>query len=451
MLICSVYAGAILQFVRDNTVRVPGVGDICSLAGFDFERHGNNKYGAPVHAAKRQRSKQGKMEKSFLTFVATYPTWQPPATGRQMLVTLSQHTDNTAGAATAFLGGCGSYAGVPGPLPPQALNPVPMTQSMVVAGTGGVCNSAMFGLGVDTNAQKGGLRFGTASLHATQRRKLSPQLSEAAELQQHQQEMEEHEHILQAQQQQQRQDEEDVAGFDPLSAAAQAMQQQPAALPLGTSNGLDGTSGTGEGITTSGGSPGHASSPRVTPGVLPGNAPTHTPQTPAHVPHQLPLHPHIPQPSHLHHHHYQQQQQQPHSGSSQPRHAYQQPPHQVIQIYPSTLYPGGPSAGTVLSQIRASAYGGNPAFTSSLASGGAGSDFLPTNETEDLSARVAVGHSLLQSYYESQDMTVQHRYQNRIHARSAMFGLGMQNNAGSLGGTLEPAGTSLYGWQSGAF
>jgi hypothetical protein len=51
-------AGAILQFVRDTTTRVEGVGDVCSLALFDFSRHGNSKYGAPTHAAKRLRSKQ---------------------------------------------------------------------------------------------------------------------------------------------------------------------------------------------------------------------------------------------------------------------------------------------------------------------------------------------------------------------------------------------------------
>jgi hypothetical protein len=52
-------AGAILQFVADTTTRVEGVGDVCSLAVFDFDRHGNSKYGAPAHApAKRLRSKQ---------------------------------------------------------------------------------------------------------------------------------------------------------------------------------------------------------------------------------------------------------------------------------------------------------------------------------------------------------------------------------------------------------
>ncbi len=31
------------------------------------------------------RSKQGKMEKSFLSFAATYPAWEPDAAARQML------------------------------------------------------------------------------------------------------------------------------------------------------------------------------------------------------------------------------------------------------------------------------------------------------------------------------------------------------------------------------
>ena len=43
---------AILEFVRDNTVFVEGVGDICSLANFDFDKHGNSKYGAVTHCPK---------------------------------------------------------------------------------------------------------------------------------------------------------------------------------------------------------------------------------------------------------------------------------------------------------------------------------------------------------------------------------------------------------------
>ena len=34
------------------------------------------------------RSRQGKMEKSFLSFVSTYPTWEPGAAAKQMLASL---------------------------------------------------------------------------------------------------------------------------------------------------------------------------------------------------------------------------------------------------------------------------------------------------------------------------------------------------------------------------
>ena len=49
-------APAIVAFVRDHTVRVPGVGDVCSLAAFSLPMHGNPKYGSPYKAAKVSRS-----------------------------------------------------------------------------------------------------------------------------------------------------------------------------------------------------------------------------------------------------------------------------------------------------------------------------------------------------------------------------------------------------------
>lgn len=82
-------ADDIIQFVRQFTTNKSGVGDICSLSAFDFNRHGNKNYGAPSHAEKSHRSRQGKMEKSFLTFQATYPTWEPDTSGRNMLNSLN--------------------------------------------------------------------------------------------------------------------------------------------------------------------------------------------------------------------------------------------------------------------------------------------------------------------------------------------------------------------------
>jgi hypothetical protein len=45
-------APEILKFVRSFTTHVEGVGDICSLSAFDFQRHGNAKYGSPLQAPK---------------------------------------------------------------------------------------------------------------------------------------------------------------------------------------------------------------------------------------------------------------------------------------------------------------------------------------------------------------------------------------------------------------
>jgi hypothetical protein len=123
----------------------------------------------------------------------------------------------------------------------------------------------------------------------------------------------------------------------------------------------------------------------------------------------------------------------------------------MLQAYPSTMYPGGPSAAAALAHqlqpsqpaqqpAAAAAAGGRHRFGmqgvppagpsgaqhtvmmpvlqqqvavpvgASLLAGSvfqdksslAGSDFLPTNEREDLSSRIAASQSLLQSYYESQ-------------------------------------------------
>ncbi|XP_026407147.1 autophagy-related protein 9-like [Papaver somniferum] len=83
----------ILQFISNFTVDVEGVGHVCSLSVFDFERHGNSNYGAPYNTPQTQRSSQGKLEKSFLSFHSSYPTWEPDAAGKQFLSTLRSFRD----------------------------------------------------------------------------------------------------------------------------------------------------------------------------------------------------------------------------------------------------------------------------------------------------------------------------------------------------------------------
>ncbi|KAF7804650.1 autophagy-related protein 9-like [Senna tora] len=78
----------ILQFIADFTVNVEGVGHVCSFSTFDFQGHGNSNYGSPHNAPRSQRSCQGKMEKSFLSFQSSYPSWEPNSQGKQFLLNL---------------------------------------------------------------------------------------------------------------------------------------------------------------------------------------------------------------------------------------------------------------------------------------------------------------------------------------------------------------------------
>ncbi|GAA5965569.1 hypothetical protein JCM21900_005159 [Sporobolomyces salmonicolor] len=71
-------AGPIVDFFREFTVHVDGLGYVCSFAVFDFKRHGDTRFGAPVQVQEeRWKSTEGKMEKSFLTFAASNPAWVP--------------------------------------------------------------------------------------------------------------------------------------------------------------------------------------------------------------------------------------------------------------------------------------------------------------------------------------------------------------------------------------
>lgn len=91
-------APGIMDFFREFSIHVDGLGYVCSFAVFDFKRHGNVnvslhlkssasapvtpllpfQFGAPTEQAdERLQSKDGKMEKSFLAFKAAHPEWNP--------------------------------------------------------------------------------------------------------------------------------------------------------------------------------------------------------------------------------------------------------------------------------------------------------------------------------------------------------------------------------------
>ncbi|WVO15865.1 hypothetical protein L204_103527 [Cryptococcus depauperatus] len=96
-------ASAIIDFFREFTVHVDGVGYVCSFAVFDFTNQENTKFGAATNHGAREpigndlmplrqsdtsppllktdtydwQANENKMEKSFLHFKATHPDWQP--------------------------------------------------------------------------------------------------------------------------------------------------------------------------------------------------------------------------------------------------------------------------------------------------------------------------------------------------------------------------------------
>lgn len=79
LLLCFVLpfrAERLLQFIRRVSTDVEGTGTVCGYAMFDVNKYGNANYGAPLHASKLLRSKQGKMEKSLVNFMTNHPNWE---------------------------------------------------------------------------------------------------------------------------------------------------------------------------------------------------------------------------------------------------------------------------------------------------------------------------------------------------------------------------------------
>ena len=64
----------LINFIQKHSVEVDDLGYICSYATFDFQKYGNMDFGSSYDASEF-KSKNGKMEKSFLNFKKQYPEW----------------------------------------------------------------------------------------------------------------------------------------------------------------------------------------------------------------------------------------------------------------------------------------------------------------------------------------------------------------------------------------
>lgn len=81
----------IVDFVRDFTVQVDGLGSVCGYSLFDFSRFGDVSFGAPLRCPDNQVSMDGKMEKSFLNFMLNNPNWNPDMSGSELVHKLNTY------------------------------------------------------------------------------------------------------------------------------------------------------------------------------------------------------------------------------------------------------------------------------------------------------------------------------------------------------------------------
>ncbi|WKY13987.1 hypothetical protein Q1695_004652 [Nippostrongylus brasiliensis] len=71
----------LVRFFHDNTVRVDGLGDVCSFALMDIARHGDVNWNGSTSRPSATPAMDGKTELSVLHFASNNPDWRcPPAT-----------------------------------------------------------------------------------------------------------------------------------------------------------------------------------------------------------------------------------------------------------------------------------------------------------------------------------------------------------------------------------
>ena len=84
-------AEAIVDFIRENSTYVDGLGAVCVFSLFQIEKYGDENYGAPAAASKfgdeNQKLENGKLEQSFINFQQQHPHWhlEGDAGGRSLL------------------------------------------------------------------------------------------------------------------------------------------------------------------------------------------------------------------------------------------------------------------------------------------------------------------------------------------------------------------------------
>jgi hypothetical protein len=79
-------APAIINFIREHSSYVEGVGTVCVFSLFQLEKYGDENYGAPTsNANTAEILENGKLEQSFFNFQQAYPNWEGNNAGKIMV------------------------------------------------------------------------------------------------------------------------------------------------------------------------------------------------------------------------------------------------------------------------------------------------------------------------------------------------------------------------------
>ncbi|CAM9422454.1 unnamed protein product, partial [Heterosigma akashiwo] len=81
-------AQRVVDFIESRTAETEGLGAVCAYGLFEFDKHGDPAYAAPAArggGARGEGCREGKLEKSFVSFQAMHPDWDAGAAGRSLL------------------------------------------------------------------------------------------------------------------------------------------------------------------------------------------------------------------------------------------------------------------------------------------------------------------------------------------------------------------------------
>jgi len=105
-------AQQVIDFYRNFTVELTGVGDVCSFAQMDVRRHGNKQwfsYAEEQDFSEEQQAENGKTELSLLHFSIKNPRWRPSDSGKQFIETIKEHAISESIAMSQPLASVGPY------------------------------------------------------------------------------------------------------------------------------------------------------------------------------------------------------------------------------------------------------------------------------------------------------------------------------------------------------